>query len=34
MATYGYDHIHFRSEDTHAARAYWENTFGAPVVQE
>lgn len=34
MATYGYDHIHFRSEDPHAARAYWENTFGATVVQE
>ncbi len=34
MATYGYDHMHFRSEDPHAARAYWENTFGATVVQE
>jgi len=34
MATYGYDPIHVRSEDPHAARAYWENTFGATVVQE
>jgi len=33
-ATYGYDPIHVRSEDPHAARAYWENTFGATVVQE
>lgn len=34
MATYGYDHIHFRSEDPHAARAFWEDSFGAKVLQE
>ena len=34
MATYAYDHIHFRSEDPHAAREYWETNFGAKVVRE
>ena len=34
MATYAYDHIHFRSEDPHAAREYWEKNFGATVVRE
>ena len=34
MATYRYDHIHFRSEDPLAARAFWEGTFGATVVRE
>ncbi len=34
MATYRYDHIHFRSEDPHAARKFWEEMFGAKVVQE
>ncbi len=34
MATYRYDHIHFRSEDPLAARAFWEETFGATVVRE
>ncbi len=34
MATYSYDHIHFRSEDPHAARTFWEDTFGAVVVRE
>jgi catechol 2,3-dioxygenase-like lactoylglutathione lyase family enzyme len=34
MATYGYDHLHFRSEDPHAARKFWEEMFGATVVQE
>lgn len=34
MATYSYDHIHFRSEDPHAARAFWEEMFGAKVLQE
>ncbi len=34
MATYGYDHIHFRSEDPQAARLFWEETFGARVMQE
>ena len=34
MATFSYDHIHFRSEDPHAARTFWEEAFGAKVVQE
>lgn len=34
MATFGYDHIHFRSEDPHAARKFWEEMFGAKLVQE
>jgi lactoylglutathione lyase len=34
MATYSYDHIHFRSEDPEAARVFWEQTFGATVLQE
>lgn len=34
MATYGYDHLHFRSEDPHAARKFWEEMFGAKLVQE
>jgi lactoylglutathione lyase len=34
MATFSYDHIHFRSEDPHAARKFWEEAFGAKVVQE
>jgi catechol 2,3-dioxygenase-like lactoylglutathione lyase family enzyme len=34
MATYGYDHLHFRSEDPHAARKFWEDMFGAKLVQE
>ncbi len=34
MATYRYDHIHFRSEDPHAARKFWEEMFGAKVIQE
>ena len=34
MAPYRYDHIHFRSEDPLAARAFWEETFGATVVRE
>ena len=34
MATYRYDHIHFRSEDPHAARKFWEGMFGAKVIQE
>jgi lactoylglutathione lyase len=34
MATFGYDHIHFRSEDPHVAREYWEKNFGATVVRE
>lgn len=34
MATYGYDHLHFRSEDPHAARKFWEEMFGAQLVQE
>ncbi|MBT3350504.1 MAG: VOC family protein [Nitrospinaceae bacterium] len=34
MAKFGYDHIHFRSEDPHAARKFWEEMLGATVVQE
>lgn len=34
MATYSYDHIHFRSEDPHGARDFWVNNFGAEVVRE
>lgn len=34
MATFGYDHIHFRSEDPHAARKFWEEMFGAKLIQE
>jgi catechol 2,3-dioxygenase-like lactoylglutathione lyase family enzyme len=34
MATYGYDHLHFRSEDPRAARKFWEDMFGATLVQE
>ena len=34
MATYGYDHLHFRSEDPHGARKFWENMFGAKVNAE
>tara|TARA_B110000014_G_C20060640_1_gene552326 strand:- start:472 stop:858 length:387 start_codon:yes stop_codon:yes gene_type:complete len=34
MAKFGYDHLHFRSEDPHAAREFWEKMFGAKVVQE
>lgn len=34
MATYGYDHLHFRSEDPLAARKFWEEKFGARVTQE
>ncbi|MDA1000981.1 MAG: VOC family protein [bacterium] len=34
MAVYRYDHIHFRSEDPHAARKFWEEMFGAKVTQE
>ncbi|MDP6367616.1 MAG: VOC family protein [Nitrospinota bacterium] len=34
MATYGYDHIHFRSEDPNAARKFWEEMFGATLVHE
>ena len=30
MATYGYDPIHVRSEDTHAARAYWKTPSAPP----
>ena len=25
MAKFGYDHLHFRSEDPHAAKEFWEN---------
>ena len=34
MAQYGYDHMHFRSEDPHGARKFWEDMFGAKLVQE
>ncbi len=34
MPTYRYDHMHFRSEDPHAARGFWENMFGAKLVHE
>ena len=34
MVTYSYDHMHFRSEDPRAARTFWEDAFGARVVQE
>lgn len=34
MAVYRYDHIHFRSEDPHAARKFWEEMFGAKVTLE
>ena len=34
MATYKYDHIHFRSEDPHAARKFWEEMFGAECTRE
>lgn len=34
MPTYRYDHIHFRSEDPHAARRFWEEMFSAKVVRE
>lgn len=34
MPTYGYDHLHFRSEDPHAARKFWEDMFGAKVLEE
>ena len=34
MAKFGYDHIHFRSKDPHAARKFWEEMLGATVVQE
>ncbi|MEE9274761.1 MAG: VOC family protein [bacterium] len=34
MAAYRYDHIHFRSEDPHAARKFWEDMFGAEMVRE
>ena len=34
MATYKYDHIHFRSEDPHGARKFWEGFFGAEVIRE
>jgi catechol 2,3-dioxygenase-like lactoylglutathione lyase family enzyme len=34
MAKFGYDHIHFRSEDPHAARKFWEDMLGATLVRE
>ena len=34
MAKFGYDHLHFRSEDPHAAKEFWENMFAAKVIQE
>ena len=34
MPTYGYDHLHFRSEDPHAARKFWQEMFGVKVVDE
>jgi catechol 2,3-dioxygenase-like lactoylglutathione lyase family enzyme len=34
MAKFGYDHIHFRSEDPRAARKFWEEMLGATMVQE
>ena len=34
MVTYGYDHIHFRSEDPHSARKFWEEMFSAKVISE
>ena len=34
MATYKYDHIHFRSEDPHGARKFWEEFFGTEVIRE
>lgn len=34
MPTHRYDHIHFRSEDPHAARKFWEEMFGAKMVRE
>lgn len=34
MATYQYDHIHFRSEDPHEARKFWEEFFDARVTRE
>ena len=32
MAMYRYDHLHFRSEDPHAARKFWEEMFGAKML--
>ena len=32
MAKFGYDHLHFRSEDPHAAKEFWENMFAAKVI--
>ena len=34
MATYGYDHLHFRSEDPRTARTFWESMFDATLLQE
>lgn len=34
MAKFSYDHIHFRSEDPHAARKFWEEMLGAKCVHE
>ena len=34
MAKFGYDHLHFRSEDPHAAKEFWEKMFAAKVIQE
>ncbi len=34
MVTYRYDHMHFRSEDPHAARKFWEDMFGAKMIKE
>jgi len=32
MPRFAYDHLHFRSEDPHAARKFWEEMFGAKMV--
>lgn len=34
MVNYKYDHNHFRSEDPLAARKFWEEIFGAKLIQE
>jgi catechol 2,3-dioxygenase-like lactoylglutathione lyase family enzyme len=34
MARFDYDHLHFRSEDPHAARKFWEEMLGAKLVRE
>lgn len=34
MPAYGYDHLHFRSEDPRAAKVFWKEMFGARVVSE